>query len=93
MSSEDKLKERDAAADRQARIGNAGNKTVRTIFGIFMICVYVGMGILFLTGFFGWETGVWGVLRWVVGIVLIAYGIWRGYRQFAGIDRYIGDED
>lgn len=63
----------------------------RTIFGIFMILVYIGMGTLFLIGFFGWETGPWAWLRWVAGILLIVYGIWRGCRQFSGLDRNIGD--
>lgn len=73
-------------------IENKGAKTSRTIFGIFMIIIYVGMGVLLLINFFGWESGPWEWLRWVGGVLLIVYGIWRGYRQFAGIDRTIGDE-
>jgi len=53
---------------------------MRNIFGIIMILVYIGVGVLFLTGFFESR------LRWVAGGILIAYGIWRGYRQFTGID-------
>lgn len=61
--------------------------SMRYIFGIFMILVYLGMGILCVTNFFGYpdNTG-WTVGRWVVGVVLIIYGVWRAYRQFAGID-------
>ena len=61
-------------------------KTARLIFGIFMIIIYVGMGILLLVNFFDWESGSWEWLRWTGGVLLILYGIWRAYRQFAGID-------
>lgn len=61
-------------------------KTARLIFGIFMIIIYVGMGILLLVNFFDWESGSWEWLRWTGGVLLTLYGIWRAYRQFAGID-------
>ena len=64
-------------------------KIARMIFGIFMIIIYVGMGILLLVNFFGWEGGNWEWLRWTGGVLLILYGIWRAYRQFAGIDSNI----
>lgn len=65
---------------------------IATIFGIFMIVVYVGMGILFLIDFFGWSVSpTWNVLRWIAGIALIIYGFWRAYRQFSGIDRSMGE--
>lgn len=56
------------------------------IFGIFMIIIYVGMGVLLLANFFKWESGEWEWLRWTGGVLLILYGVWRAYRQFAGID-------
>lgn len=60
---------------------------VRMIFGIFMIIVYIGMGVLCITNWFGYPANPgWTIGRWVVGVVLVLYGIWRGYRQFAGID-------
>jgi cytochrome c biogenesis protein CcdA len=58
---------------------------LRMIYGIFMVIVYVGMGILLLINFFGWDTD-WAWTRYIVGVVLIIYGFWRGYRQYAGID-------
>ncbi|MBD5198676.1 MAG: hypothetical protein HDS86_05940 [Bacteroidales bacterium] len=64
-------------------------KIARMIFGIFMIIIYVGMGILLLVNFFDWESGSWEWLRWTGGVLLILYGIWRAYRQFAGIDSNI----
>lgn len=61
--------------------------TLRVIFGIFMIVIYVGVGVLLLINFFNWvDVGAWQVLRWVAGILLILYGIWRAYRQFRGVD-------
>ncbi len=45
-------------------------KTARLIFGIFMIIIYVGMGILLLVNFFDWESGSWEWLRWTGGVLL-----------------------
>ena len=59
---------------------------MRNIFGIIMIIVYIGMGILCFCGVFDWPTGAWAWLRWVAGGIFVVYGIWRGYRQLAGID-------
>lgn len=56
-----------------------------SIFGIIMIIVYVGMGVLLLINYFDWG-GDWAWTRYVVGIVLIIYGFWRAYRQIKGID-------
>jgi len=58
----------------------------RNIFGIFMIIIYVGMGVLLLCNFFDWMDGGWSWLRWTGGTLFIVYGIWRAYRQFKGID-------
>ena len=76
----------------EMKMGGGTPQTVRNIFGIFMILIYVGMGVLFLIDFFGGEGASWGWLRYVAGIALIVYGFWRGYRQFSGIDRNIGDQ-
>ncbi len=64
---------------------NKANKIMRAIFGIIMIIVYVGMGVLLLINFFNWG-GDWAWTRYVVGVVLVIYGIWRAYRQVKGID-------
>jgi cytochrome c biogenesis protein CcdA len=61
----------------------------RAIFGIIMIIVYVGMGILLLCNFFYWIGGSWTWIRIALGILFIVYGIWRAYRQFKGIDSNI----
>ena len=61
------------------------NHIMRTIFGIIMVIVCVGMGVLLIINFFNWG-GDWAWTRYVVGIVLIIYGFWRAYRQVKGID-------
>lgn len=61
-------------------------RTMRNIFGIIMIIIYLGMGALFLIGAFPQLSGSWEWLRWVGGVGFIVYGFWRGYRQFKGID-------
>lgn len=69
---------------------NPGNSkssaTLRTILGIIMILIYVGMGVLFLCDYFPWLKGSWAWLKWTGGILFILYGIWRAYRQFKNID-------
>ncbi|MFI3239935.1 MAG: hypothetical protein R3Y22_05025 [Bacteroidales bacterium] len=52
---------------------------MRYLFGIIMIVIYLGMGILALMNFFNWNSEI---MPYVAGIFFIAYGIWRGYRQF-----------
>ena len=64
---------------------NRAPQVSRTIFGIVMIVIYVGMGVLLLINFFNWD-GDWAWTRYVVGIVLIVYGIMRAIRQIKGID-------
>ncbi len=68
-------------------------QVMRNVFGIIMIIVYVGMGVLFLCGAFSWLTGSWAWLRWVGGVLFIVYGIWRAYRQFKGVDPDISDRN
>ena len=72
--------------DRHDNVGACKAITImRAIFGSIMIIVYVGMGVLLLINFFNWG-GDWAWTRYVVGVVLIIYGIWRAYRQVKGID-------
>lgn len=70
---------------RERTSGTGTPAVMRTIFGIIMIIVYVGMGILLLINYFGWQ-GDWAWTRYVVGVMLVLYGIWRAYRQIKGID-------
>lgn len=65
---------------------NGVPRTMRIIFGIIMIVIYLTMGVLCLVGFFPFFSGNFEWLRWVAGVILIIYGLYRAYRQFAGID-------
>lgn len=60
-------------------------KIVRTIFGIIMVVIYVGMGVMLLINAFNWQAD-WAWTRYIIGVVLIIYGFWRAYRQYKGID-------
>ena len=53
----------------------------RLIFGIFMILVYVGVGLLFIFDVFNIDNIA---ISASVGGVLCAYGVWRGYRLWKG---------
>jgi hypothetical protein len=53
----------------------------KTMFGLLMILIYIGLGILFLFNFFGWPDN-WNLARISLGILFVVYGVWRCYRQF-----------
>lgn len=71
-------RERPAASNKAATVS-------RAIFGIIMIVIYVGMGILLLINFFDWGAS-WRWATICLGILFVIYGFWRAYRQFKGID-------
>ena len=53
----------------------------RMIFGIFMILVYLAVGLLFIFDVFNIDNVA---ISASVGGVLCAYGVWRGYRLWKG---------
>lgn len=55
----------------------------RLVFGIFMILVYLAVGLLFIFDVFNIDNTA---VSASVGGVLCAYGIWRGYRLFKGMN-------
>lgn len=61
--------------------GNPTPKGMRLWFGIFMILVYLGVGLMFILDIFQIDNAV---VSYVVGGILILYGIWRGYRLYVG---------
>lgn len=64
--------------------------SVRIIFGIFMVCVYVGMALGIALDFFPIpHTPFWTAMKWISSAVLAAYGLWRGWRMWKGIDYYV----
>lgn len=56
-------------------------KGMRLIFGIFMVIVYLAVGILFITDVFNIDNTA---ISMTVGIILCVYGVWRGYRLYIG---------
>lgn len=55
----------------------------RLLFGIFMILVYLAMGLLFIFDVFSIDNTA---ISCTVGGILIVYGIWRGYRLYKGMN-------
>lgn len=55
----------------------------RMIFGIFMILVYLAVGLLFIFDVFNIDNVA---ISASVGGVLCAYGVWRGYRMWKGMN-------
>jgi len=53
----------------------------RLVFGIFMVIVYVAVGLLFFFDMFKIENKPISI---ICGILLCAYGLWRGYRLYKG---------
>lgn len=62
------------------------------VFGIIMIAIYLGMGILFLCGYFDILFPSWKWVKWAGAALFIGYGCWRAYRQFAGVDQNFGND-
>ena len=72
--------------DENRSVTGNPNRVMRTIFALIMIIVYIGVGVLLLINFFNWDASIdW--IRWIIGIVMIIYGVFRAYRYFAGIDK------
>lgn len=60
---------------------NKAPKSARVVFGIFMVLIYLGVGLLFIFNVFSiWKP----VIGYIVGGILCAYGVWRGYRLYKG---------
>ncbi|MDR0872569.1 MAG: hypothetical protein LBN27_03745 [Prevotellaceae bacterium] len=58
---------------------NTGNKSkIAFVFGIFMVILYVGMGLVLIFTNIFWQ--VPPVLQRCLGILFVLYGIYRGYR-------------
>lgn len=55
----------------------------RVVFGIFMILVYLAVGLLFIFNVFDIDNEA---VSASVGGVLCAYGVWRAYRIYRGMN-------
>ena len=56
-------------------------KGMRLMFGIFMVIVYLLVGLLFILDVFNIDNTA---VSMTVGIILCLYGVWRGYRLYVG---------
>ncbi|MBO5030103.1 MAG: hypothetical protein J6C59_10895 [Muribaculaceae bacterium] len=56
-------------------------KSMRLWFGIFMVLIYIGVGLLFFFDVFSIDNNA---ISYTVGALLILYGIFRGYRLYKG---------
>jgi len=56
-------------------------KGARLAFGIMMVIVYLGVGLLFICNVFNIINYT---LSCIIGTLLIIYGIFRGYRLYKG---------
>lgn len=56
-------------------------KGARIVFGILMILVYLGVGLLFIFNVFNIDSRA---LSCVIGGILCAYGVWRAVRLYNG---------
>lgn len=54
---------------------------LRLAFGIFMILIYLAVGLLFILNVFDIIDHTISI---IIGAILIAYGIWRGVRLYIG---------
>ncbi len=63
---------------------NGTPRSARIIFGIFMVLVYVGVGICCLCSVFKsfLPTGI----SIAMGCMFVVYGLWRGYRLYKGMN-------
>ncbi|MDE6576641.1 MAG: hypothetical protein K2J82_08445 [Muribaculaceae bacterium] len=55
----------------------------RLVFGIFMVIVYLAVGLLFIFDVFNIDNVA---VSAVVGGLLVVYGFWRGYRLYKGMN-------
>lgn len=78
-SFEDYRKEMHPDREEGREVVPTPRKAVALGFGIFMVIIYVGMGVLLFTNFFNWDSD-WTWARILVGVVLVLYGIFRAYR-------------
>lgn len=60
---------------------NGTPRGMRLVFGIFMVLVYLGVGILFFCHVF--DIINYGVSI-AIGVILCLYGLYRGYRLYKG---------
>lgn len=68
---------------RQNGDNNPVPKGMRLWFGIFMILIYLGVGLMFILDVFNIDNRL---ISSIVGILLCLYGVWRGIRLYKGMN-------
>ncbi len=58
-------------------------KSARVVFGIIMVLVYLGVGLLFILNVLNIDNQTVSI---IIGALLFVYGIWRGYRLYKGVN-------
>ncbi len=66
---------------RQSNDNNPVPKGMRLWFGIFMILIYLGVGLMFILNAFNIDNRT---ISCIIGGLLMAYGVFRGYRLYIG---------
>ncbi len=61
--------------------GPGAPKGAKLAYGILMVCVYIGVGLLFIWNKFDIISSL---LSYFIGGILCIYGVWRGVRLFKG---------
>lgn len=62
---------------------NPTPRPLRIWFGIFMILVYLGVGLLFIFNIFDTIDHTVSI---IIGALLMLYGVFRGYRLYKGVN-------
>lgn len=62
---------------------NQTPKGMRLAFGIFMVLFYVAVGIFFIVNILNINNKTLSI---IVGAILCAYGVFRGYRLYKGMN-------
>lgn len=70
--------------NRNYNNGDPTPKSMRIWFGVFMIMVYVGVGLLLIIANRTFQLFT-PTLSIIVGALLCAYGVFRGYRLYRGL--------
>ena len=62
---------------------------LKMFFGFFMVLIYLGMAVVMALNLMQWSnTPQWTAIRWLIAIVLGAYGLFRCYREINGDHSY-----
>lgn len=58
-------------------------KGARLVFGVFMVLIYIGVGILFFLDVFQIDNMTVNI---IIGTLLCIYGVFRAYRLYKGVN-------